>query len=204
MRADQRGTGSASSAWPYRVCMADLPLPTPPLADDAIALRPWRETDIPVQLRIFSDPVFQASSDWAPRTEADARRALVEYEAARQRGEQAEFALVASHDDDMVLGGGSLNNITLTQGRAAIGYWLAPEARGSGAAARAVRLLARWAFEDLGIARLELTCGPDNIASQRVAERCGFTREGVLRSHMPFKGGRRDTVMFSLLPGELR
>jgi hypothetical protein len=71
--------------------MAGLPLPTPPLADDAIALRPWRETDIPAQLRIFSDPVFQASSDWAPSTEADARRALAEYEAARQRGEQAEF-----------------------------------------------------------------------------------------------------------------
>jgi RimJ/RimL family protein N-acetyltransferase len=49
-----------------------------------------------------------------------------------------------------------------------------------------------------------LTCAPDNDASQRVAERCGFTREGVLRSHTPFKGGRRDTVLFSLLPGELR
>ena len=54
------------------------------------------------------------------------------------------------------------------------------------------------------LARLELTCGPDNLASQRVAERCGFTREGVLRSHVPFKGARRDSVVFSLLPGELR
>ena len=41
----------------------------------------------------------------------------------------------------------------------------------------------------------------DNVASQRVAERCGFTREAMLRSHIPFKGGRRDTVVFSLLPG---
>jgi hypothetical protein len=73
--------------------MAGLPLPTPPLADDAIVLRPWRETDIAAQLRTFSDPVFQAFSDWAPRTEAEARHSLVEYEAARQRGEQAEFAL---------------------------------------------------------------------------------------------------------------
>jgi RimJ/RimL family protein N-acetyltransferase len=67
-----------------------------------------------------------------------------------------------------------------------------------------VRLLARWAFADLGIERLQLTCGPDNGASQRVTERAGFTREGVLRSHLPFKGQRRDTVVFSLLPGELR
>jgi len=59
-------------------------------------------------------------------------------------------------------------------------------------------------YLDTGYARLELTCGPDNLASQRVAERCGFTREGVLRSHVPFKGARRDSVVFSLLPGELR
>ena len=64
--------------------------------------------------------------------------------------------------------------------------------------------MAGWAFSTLGVARLELTCGPDNEASQRVALRCGFVREGVLRSHMPFKGTRRDTIVFSLLPGELR
>ncbi len=68
----------------------------------------------------------------------------------------------------------------------------------------AVRLLARWAFAELGLARLELTCGPDNEASQHVAERCGFSREGLLRSHVPFKGARRDSVIYSLLPGELR
>jgi RimJ/RimL family protein N-acetyltransferase len=64
--------------------------------------------------------------------------------------------------------------------------------------------MAEWAFIHLGIARLELTCRPDSEASQRVAARCGFVREGVLRSHVPWKGGRRDTMMFSLLPGELR
>jgi RimJ/RimL family protein N-acetyltransferase len=87
---------------------------------------------------------------------------------------------------------------------AAVGYWLAPDARGRGVATRTLRLLARWAFEHLAVARLELTCAPDNVASQRVAERCGFVRESVLRSHIRFKGGRRDTMVFSLLPGELR
>jgi RimJ/RimL family protein N-acetyltransferase len=42
------------------------------------------------------------------------------------------------------------------------------------------------------------------VASQRVAARCGFVREGVLRSHMRFKGGRRDTVLHGMLPGDLR
>jgi RimJ/RimL family protein N-acetyltransferase len=58
-------------------------------------------------------------------------------------------------------------------------------------------------FDKVGLARVELTCGPDNVASQRVAERCGFVREGVLRSLMPFKDARRDTVVFGLLRGEL-
>lgn len=62
----------------------------------------------------------------------------------------------------------------------------------------------RWALAELGLARLELTCGPGNEASQRVAERCGFVREGLLRSHVPFKGARRDSMIYSLLPGELR
>jgi RimJ/RimL family protein N-acetyltransferase len=112
--------------------------------------------------------------------------------------------LVEPDDDDVLLGGSSLSAINVEQGRAAIGYWLAPSARGRGVATHAVRLIARWALGELQLARLELTCGPDNRASQRVGERCGFTREGVLRSHIPFKGSRRDTVMFSLLAGELR
>ena len=179
-------------------------LRVPSLADDAVLLRPWREADMPAQLKAFSDPFFQRFSDWAPQTEAEARAYLAGHEQARRRGEQIELALVEPHDEHVVLGGASLNNVNLPQGRAAIGYWLAPHARGRGVATHAVRLIAGWAFRDLQLARLDLNCGPDNLASQRVAERCGFTREGVLRSHIPFKGMRRDTVVFSLLPGELR
>ena len=159
---------------------------------------------MPAQLAAWSDPFFLRFSDWAPRTEAEAVGYLAAHEQARRRGEQIELALVEPHDESALLGGGSLNNVDLREGRAAVGYWLAPHARGRGVATHVVRLLAGWAFGELRVARLELTCGPDNLASQRVAERCGFTREGVLRSHVPFKGGRRDSVVFSLLPGELR
>jgi RimJ/RimL family protein N-acetyltransferase len=184
--------------------MSELVLPAPPLGDGVVVLRPWRAADIPKQLRAFADPVFERHSDWAPRTDAEARRRLVEQEEARRRGTDIEFAMVEPRDEDVVLGGCSLNHVHLGEGRAAVGYWLMPEARGRGVTTHAVRLLARWAFDRLGVARLEVTCGPDNRASQRVAERCGFTREGELRSHMPFKGARRDTVVFGLLPGELR
>lgn len=89
--------------------------------------------------------------------------------------------------------------------RATVGYWVAAEARGRGVCTRALRLLSRHALEELELQRVDLVTDPDNVASQRVAEKVGFRREGVLRAHLRHPGGRiRDSVMFSLLPGELR
>jgi RimJ/RimL family protein N-acetyltransferase len=88
-------------------------------------------------------------------------------------------------------------------GRAELGYWLLPEGRGRGRATRALRLMSRWALSQPGVARLELATSPENTASQRVAERSGFRREGVLRSYHVVDGRREDAVFFSLLPGEL-
>ena len=124
--------------------------------------------------------------------------------AARQRGERVSFALIEPGNLDVLLGGASLNDMHQASRKAAIRYWLAPHARGRGVATHAVRVLAEWPLADLDVARFELMCGPDNAVSQHVAERCGFITESVLRSHIPFKGGRRDTVLFSLLPEELR
>ena len=68
-----------------------------------------------------------------------------------------------------------------------------------------MRLLTRHALDDLKVQRVDLVTDPDNHASQRVAEKVGFRREGVLRAHLRHPDGRiRDSVMFSLLPGELR
>ena len=86
-----------------------------------------------------------------------------------------------------------------------MGYGGAREARGRGYTTRALRMVSRYAIEELRFGRLELITDPDNHASQRVAENVGFRREGVLRSHLLHPDGRRrDSVMFSLLPGELR
>jgi RimJ/RimL family protein N-acetyltransferase len=170
-----------------------------------VLLRAWCDDDVPSKLMAFADPGVQRFS-WpltTQYTEADARDFFEYQEEARLRGEELSFAFAEPSDPAVVLGGGSVYGIDLEQGRAGVGYWLAASSRGRGVATHATRLMARWAFDVLGVARLELTCGPDNEASQRVAFRCGFVREGVLRSHMPFKGGRRDTVMFSLLPGEI-
>lgn len=86
-----------------------------------------------------------------------------------------------------------------------VGYWCAPEARRQGITTRALRRLCRYGVEDLHLERLDLMADVENLASQRVAEKVGFRREGVLRSHLRHPDGyRRDSVLFGLLPGELR
>ena len=82
-------------------------------------------------------------------------------------------------------------------------YWVAPQARRRGVAMAALGLLADWAFES-GLERLFLLVHVDNETSNRLAERCGFTREGILRAYEPFKGGRPDLVCWSLLPRDSR
>jgi ribosomal-protein-alanine N-acetyltransferase len=82
-------------------------------------------------------------------------------------------------------------------------YWVSPGARRHRNAWRALGLLADWAFDE-GVERLFLLIHPGNEPSNRLAERLGFTREGILRSYEPFKGHRPDLVSWSLLPHDPR
>lgn len=84
--------------------------------------------------------------------------------------------------------------------RAELGYAVASEYWGRGIATRAVRLAANAAFVEWGhLERLEAVVDLENAASQRVVEKAGFTREGVLRKYYLLKGKPRDAVIFSLL-----
>jgi len=84
-------------------------------------------------------------------------------------------------------------------GRAGAFYWLDRRVRGRGIAVEALNLVTEWAFRDHGIVRVQLATHLDNDRSQRVAERCGFSREGVLRAWEPVKDERPDVVMWSRL-----
>jgi RimJ/RimL family protein N-acetyltransferase len=125
-------------------------------------------------------------------------------EPARLAGESIDFA-IADAATGRALGAIGLSKIDHRLLNAETGYWLARDARGRGYMTRAVRLLAAWVFDGLRFARLELRTDPDNAASQRTAERCGFHKEGHLRSSLVVRhsGERRDQFVFGLLPGEL-
>jgi RimJ/RimL family protein N-acetyltransferase len=184
----------------------ELPFPDPLLQGDAILLRPWNGEDVPAIVAACQDP---AISRWSPSIpypyeESHALNWLEQQEPTRRAGQGLGLAVVHTTSNEL-LGAISMGTGKLAQGTASIGYWLAPQARGHGYITSAVGLLARWGFEQLGLARLELTTDPENVASQRVAERCGFRREGRLRSHKLIRhtGERRDSLLYSLLPGEL-
>ena len=168
------------------------------LRDGTILLRSWREDDVPALVAACQDPEMQ---HWLPLLPRPYRR---EHAESFVRGEIEPGAhSFAIEEEGRLVGSISLRvdgNETGT-----VGYWCLREARGRGIVPRALRLISRYGLEELGLGRVELVTDPDNVASQRVAEKVGFTREGVLRSHLLHPDGRRrDSVMFSLLPGELR
>ena len=80
-----------------------------------------------------------------------------------------------------------------------LGYWVRTSAAGRGAATRATRLAARFGFEQLGLHRIEIVAAIDNIGSQRVAEKAGAVREGVLRKRLLIRGKSQDAVLYSLI-----
>jgi RimJ/RimL family protein N-acetyltransferase len=81
-----------------------------------------------------------------------------------------------------------------------LGYIVHPAARGRGVATEALRLLTRWAFEELGALRAYLFIDTGNGASLKVAERAGYVQEGVLRSVHVKPGRRADSSLWSRLP----
>jgi len=177
--------------------------PRAPLSDGVVVLRAWREEDAPAVAAGLTDPEFrrQALFD-APGSGEQQAADLLSRAAERDRA-QLDLAIADGTQPNRVLGGCSLHSADQVFSRVGVGYWLLPSARGMGAASRAVILLSYWALGPLGFARVELTCGPANTASQRVAQLSGFTREGTLRDHVPQRGGRRDSVMWSLVASDL-
>ncbi len=84
-----------------------------------------------------------------------------------------------------------------------IGYWVAPWARKEGLAVEAVRSIARWLLLEQRFERMVLRAATGNTASQRVAEKAGFTREGVARNAGFTNTGRVDLVVYSLIPTDV-
>jgi RimJ/RimL family protein N-acetyltransferase len=121
-------------------------------------------------------------------------------EAFRRDGEYS-FAIVSRTSGEF-LGATGINQIDPASRRANLGYWLRTSATGRGIATQATRMLALWAFEALELQRIEIVAAVGNLASQRVAERSGATREGIARNRLRVHGVPHDAVLYSLVPAD--
>src|SRR5437899_10325824 len=117
-------------------------------------------------------------------------------------GEWYSFG-VFEKDSGKFLGGVGLNFINRVHLMANLGYWVRTSSVGCGVATSATRLAARFGFDELGLHRIEIVAAVENIASQRVAEKVGAVREGVVRKRLLIRGESQDAVLFSLVPEDL-
>jgi RimJ/RimL family protein N-acetyltransferase len=119
-------------------------------------------------------------------THEKAAKHVVESIQALQTGTWYDFALSRA-GSSVFLGRIGLDRI---RGETAnVGYWVRTSETGQGIATAAVQLITRFGFEDLGLRRLELLIGVDNLASRRVAEKVDATYEGVLPADLSDQGG---------------
>jgi RimJ/RimL family protein N-acetyltransferase len=180
--------------------MPAFPALEKPLGDGVVTLREWRSDD--------RDPLVEMANDEAirrwtrvpsPYTARDADEWFALTRTTRAAGHQASFAVVAAGDGEL-LGSIDLRRNPADPAIAELGYMVGPRARRRGVATEAVELLTGWAFDMLGVERIEILIDPRNEASQKVAEAAGYEREGVLRSYRPSRnGGRLDLAMYSRL-----
>jgi RimJ/RimL family protein N-acetyltransferase len=176
------------------------------LANDSILLRPYRKDDALATYTAVKESSKELSV-WMPWCHDG--YALKESEdwikmcgAAWKKGTAYEFVILEAATGEHI-GGCGLNRINYGDKTSNLGYWIRSSRTGPGVAPAAVLLLAHFGFRDLGLNRLEIIAAVENHRSQRVAEKSGAIREGILRNRIPLNDGVHDAVLFSLIPQDM-
>ena len=173
--------------------------------DDDIVLRPYAAADAPALHAAVRDSLASLSH-WLPWCHADYSLADAEAWIAhcmQAWEDRTEFPFgIFDRRSGEVLGGVGLNRVNRVDRSANLGYWVGEAHRGRGIATRAVTGAAAIGFGELGLVRLEIVALTDNLASQRVAEKAGATREAEARNRLIFQGRPARAVVYSLIPGD--
>jgi ribosomal-protein-serine acetyltransferase len=200
----------APAAPPYREAFAG---PIPPIfkqtdfSDGAIAIRRFRPDDSLAHYSAVRESVYQLCSwmVWChPRYSPMDSAAFIEScETGWDQDRQYCF-VVEDADSGAFLGSVGLSQVNRAHNFANLGYWVRSSCTGRNIAPAAVRLAARFAFQGLGLHRLELLVPVANKFSRRVAEKVGAHREGVLRNRLRLQAAPHDAVLYSLVPKDLQ
>ncbi|XJZ28075.1 GNAT family N-acetyltransferase [Bacillota bacterium Lsc_1132] len=102
----------------------------------------------------------------------------------------------------VLVGSIGLLQIDWHNSQTSIGYYLAKHVEGHGIMTRSVQALLNYAFEDLGLNRVEIRCGEKNRKSRAIPERLGFVKEGKIRDGEQLPSGFHDIILYSMLARE--
>ena len=178
---------------------APLPWPEPPPTHGGVLLRRPRADDADMARGLATDPYVPLIGTLPADAGRDEALAWVERQLARH-DEGAGFSFtIVERATGAAVGSCGLWLRELPEGRASAGYSLVPSARGRGLATDALRALTAFAWTVPGLHRVALRVEPANTASLRVAERAGYAREGLLRSHEEVGGERVDMVLLAVV-----
>lgn len=168
---------------------------------DAVRLRPVREEDLAVFDRILFDPDAIGPFQWYGWR--DPNRYRRRWAENGMLTDERGTLLVVRGDDS--LGFVSWHKVATSMSSYCwnMGIALLPEFHGRGYGTRAQDLLVRYLFAHTQVRRIEAGTDVENIAEQRALEKVGFEREGVLRGHSFRLGAWHDTVLYSVLRGEV-
>ena len=185
--------------------MAELPTPIPlaQLAADGIAIRSYRNEDADALLAAVQESTATVGRwlSWCNRRYGKADSAAwIAYCLDSWRGTNAfEFAIVDAENDGY-LGGIGINQRNLDHNFANLGYWIRESRQGQDITLRAARLAAQFAFDVVGVTRLEIVAAVDNHPSRRVAEKLGAEFEGLARNRLYVHATPVTAAIYSLLP----
>jgi len=176
------------------------------LTDGIVTLRPYQVSDIDSLYEAVRESIPEISvwMDWCHADYSiEESRAWIESQPEKLgKGTDYNFAIFDSSNGSY-LGGCGLNDIDYSNRVANLGYWVKTSQTRKGIATAVTLLLARFAFDELKLNRVEIVIVVGNIASERVAEKTGATKEGVLRNRLMVNGNPSDATMFSLIPRDL-
>jgi ribosomal-protein-alanine N-acetyltransferase len=184
----------------FDLTLFEAPLVVPRLQSGPVLLRPFSLSDLPLIRQAATDPYIPSVTSVPSTYSDDEGRAFIERQQNQASGGHGyPFVIAESSSPDRGLGGLGLWLHEIESGRASIGYWVVPGARGNNLAGWALRGVVTFAFEVLAIPRLQLFIEPWNIASLRTAEFADFTQEALLRGWERIDQVQRDVFSYARL-----
>ena len=175
------------------------------LRTERLILRPLRKEDTDAVAAACDDPDILR---WVPLPEPYERRHAEEFVCRTSPAGWSDDTLynfgVFTHDGGFVgsMGLVRIAHLRTAERQAELGFWTARGQRRKGYTAEAGRAVARWAFDGLGVERLEWVAQVGNVGSLGVARNIGFALEGVQRARIVHRGTRRDAWTAALLPSD--